>query len=159
MEDEYDFFYEEIASLIERLEKSEPNDSDLWWEIWDKLHHQGDVWISSYVAVPKIFEIYKKREWLDANLPAIFAVIENCRQQEKNPALPNWLEKEYFRTLNETVKYCAKHVSKDWDRELLLYFLMLVCAIKQNQGLYELLDVVSGEGDEKYLLELYYKEP
>ena len=154
MEDEYKFFYEEIALLMERLEKSELNDSDLWWEIWDTLHHQGDVYISSYVAIPKIFEIYKEKNWLDYNLPGLFAVIENCRQQEKNPELPDWLKKGYFQTLNKTVQYCAENISKEWDRELLNSFLLLLCAVKQNQGLFELLDIASD--DEDYLLELYY---
>lgn len=124
---------------------------------WDDLHHQGDVWISSYVAIPKIFEIYKEREWLDANLPALFAVIENCRIQEENPDLPLWLEEEYFQTLYKTVQYCAENFSKEWDRELLHSFLLLLCAVKQNQGLYELIDISSSEYDEQYLLKLYYE--
>ncbi len=153
MDNKYDFFYEEIASLIEELERSKPDDADLWWRIWDELHHQGDVFISSYVAVPKIFEIYKEREWLDANLPALFAVIENCRQQEKNPELPEWLKKEYFLALENTVRYCAERIRKKWDKELLVYYLLLICAIKQDQGLYDLLNIASE--DEQYLLKLY----
>ena len=61
MRTEQDVFDEEIAPLLKQLKMSETPDSDLWWEIWDTLHHQGDVYISSYIAVPKIFEIYTEK--------------------------------------------------------------------------------------------------
>lgn len=158
MENEHDFYSQEVASLLERLEKAETaDDRALWWEIWDTVHHQGDVYISSYVAVPKVFEIYSRKNWFDANLPALFAVIENCRQKEGNPKLPSWLKEEYFQTLEKTVKYCAKNISVEWNRELLHSFLLLLCAVKQNQRLFELLDVVSSEEDEEFLLKLYYE--
>jgi hypothetical protein len=158
MESNHSFLHEEIASLLKQLEKSELPDSDLWSEIWDTVHHQGDVSISSYIAVPEIFKVYKEKKWFDASLPAFLAVIENCRQKEKNPKLPDWLKDKYFQTLEETVKYCAENISKQWDREILLYFLLLVCAVKQNQGIYELLNIASASKyDENFLLEFYYK--
>lgn len=156
MESKFDIFDNQIHPLLERLELSEVPDSEIWCEIWDIVHHQGDVWVSSYIFVSKIFNIYKEKNWLDYNLPGVLAVIENCRQQEKNPQLPDWLKENYFNALNSTLQYCAENISIDWDRNLLISFLQLTCAIKQNQGLYELLEIASGsEDNEKYLLELY----
>lgn len=158
MESQYDIFEKEIAPLLEKLNSKEFPDVEIWYEIWDTIHHQGDVLVSSYIAVPKIFEIYEKKRWLDYNLPGLFAVIENCRQQEKNPKLPNWLEKEYFQSLEKTVQYCAENISREWDRDMLISFLQLTCVIKQNQGIYQLLDVASSSKyDEEFLLELYNK--
>ncbi len=158
MESKYDIFEKEIAPLLEKLKAKEIPDADIWWEIWDIVHHQGDVWISSYIAVPQIFKIYKEKNWLDYNLPGVLSVIENCRQKESNPRLPDWLEKEYFQTLHKTVQYCAEKISSDWDRDLLISFLMLICAVKQKQGLFELVEIAScSEYDEKFLLDLYNK--
>lgn len=89
MESQYDIFEKEIAPLLEKLKSKECPDGEIWYEIWDTIHHQGDVWVSSYIAVPIIFEIYKEKNWLDYNLPGVLAVIENCRQQEANPQLPD----------------------------------------------------------------------
>ncbi|HMS40310.1 MAG TPA: hypothetical protein PKE69_08795 [Pyrinomonadaceae bacterium] len=157
MESKYDIFEKEIASLLEQLKAEETPNADIWWEIWDTVHHQGDVWVSSYIAVPKILEIYEEKKWLDYNLPAVISVIENCRQKENNPQLPDWLKEEYFQALHKTVQYCAEKISSDWNRDFLISFLQLVCAIKQNQGLYEILNIALTEDEEKDLLDLYHK--
>lgn len=156
MESKHDILDNDINPLLEKLESLEVPDSEVWSEIWDTVHHQGDIWVSSYIFVPKIFKIYKEKNWLDYNLPGVLAVIENCRQQDESPQLPDWLKEDYFKTLHFTVQYCAENISIDWDRDLLISFLQLTCAIKKNKGLYEILEISSGsEYDEKYLLELY----
>jgi hypothetical protein len=148
-------FKEDILPLLEKLGESLETDSKVWWNIWDLLHHQGDVFGISYFSVPEIFKLYKEKNWLDANLPALLATIENCRQDEKNPKVPEWLEKEYFETLEKAIIYCANKNSENWDRELLANFLMLTCAVKKSQGLYYLIDLATDEENEKFIIELY----
>lgn len=156
MNEKYDLFENEIASLLEQLKSTETPDPDIWWEIWDTVHHQGDVWVSSYIAVPKIFEIYKQKGWLDYNLPGLLATIEICRQNDDNPELPDWLEKDYFQTLYQAVIYSAEKIAENWDRSLLTAFLQLAAAVKQNKEICELLEIASGsEYDTNYLLKLY----
>lgn len=156
MKNQYDIFENEIAPLLERLKACSKPDDDIWSEIWDAVHHQGDVYVSSYIAIPEIFKIYKEKNWLDADLPACFAVIESCRLNENNPKLPDWLENDYFETIHETVKYCANRIDENWSKELLVHFLMLVTILKRNETLYQILDITAGSDyDEKYLLELY----
>jgi hypothetical protein len=155
MEEDLRYFNAEILPLLEKLGDSAESDFKVWWNIWDILHHQGDVYDSSYFSVPKIFKFYEERNWLDYNLPALFATIENCRQDEKNPKLQEWLEKEYFQTLEDSIIYCSKKISGNWDRDLLVNFLMLICAVKKSQGLYHLIDIASSEEDEEFLIDLY----
>jgi hypothetical protein len=34
--------------------------SDAWSELWDELHHQGDVDVASYAAVPHLVRIHSE---------------------------------------------------------------------------------------------------
>ena len=43
---------EYLARLYENID-----DKEAWKQLWDELHHQGDVWQVSYAAVPHLLEI------------------------------------------------------------------------------------------------------
>jgi hypothetical protein len=60
----------------------------VWHELWDELHHQGDVGEASYAAVPIIVESYQKRGVIDWNAYAIVAIIELARNERDNPDVP-----------------------------------------------------------------------
>ena len=68
---------------------------DVWEELWNELHHQGDVGEASYAAVPALVEICVGRGLLDWNLFSIVSAIECCRSEGSNPALPSWLQVDY----------------------------------------------------------------
>src|SRR5437870_3276476 len=72
-----------------------------WQELWNELHHQGDVGESSYAAVPHLVRIGGRVCPDDWNLYSIIAVIEECRAETDNPPLPDWIADSYFRALNE----------------------------------------------------------
>lgn len=63
-----------------------------WEELWQELHHQGDIGEVSYAAVPKIVDAHAARGVPDWNTYALAATIEEAR---KNPALPSWLVSDY----------------------------------------------------------------
>ncbi len=158
MDNYFDKLPKDIQDLLTALENSETPKQRIWTRLWDELHHQGDVYVQSYFCVPLIFNIYKEKAWLDANLPAFLSEIENCRNNPANPLLPKYLEKDYFEALNTAVKFIADKIELDWDRALLIYSLKLISAIKKNDAIFEILDIVSAsEVDEKYLLNLYYE--
>src|ERR1700722_1269685 len=60
-------------------------------ELWQELHHQGDVGVASYEAIPQIVRICEVRREFDWNLYALAATIEIERHRKDNPALPDWL--------------------------------------------------------------------
>jgi hypothetical protein len=66
----------------------------VWDELWENLHHQGDVGEASYAAVPQLVS-FSTRLTTDWNLYALAATIEVERHRTTNPPLPDWLTASY----------------------------------------------------------------
>ena len=66
-----------------------------WDELWDNLHHQGDVGEASYAAVSALVDLYCSDNQPDWNLFALTATIEVERHRKGNPPLPDWLRDDY----------------------------------------------------------------
>ncbi|MFN8607511.1 MAG: hypothetical protein U0931_08265 [Vulcanimicrobiota bacterium] len=75
----------DAAAPLRRMEAGE----DVWEELWNELHHQGDVDTASYTAVPHLVRLAKKNR--DFNLYALVGVIEVERHRKTNPPIPDWL--------------------------------------------------------------------
>ena len=94
------------------------NDTKAAWHVlWEELHHQGDVGEASYAAVPHLVRIYRQRGVVDWNTYALVAVIELARDSGKNPEVPEWLKKDYFRALRDLAETGAAEVLKAKDSE------------------------------------------
>ena len=76
---------------LRRLE-AETAVAEAWSELWNELHHQGDVGEASYAAVPAIARLAAGNDW---NPYALAAVIEEARSNKRNPPLPAWLADDY----------------------------------------------------------------
>jgi hypothetical protein len=77
------------------------NDLDNCWdEIWDKLHHQGDVDTASYAALPHLIRMSgaQKRDW---NIYSYATTISLEAGREQNPAIPNFMEPGFGETMGE----------------------------------------------------------
>ena len=66
-----------------------------WAELWQELHHQGDVGEASYAALPELVRVQEARSSRDWNIYALAATIEEARYNNRNPPLPDWLIGEY----------------------------------------------------------------
>jgi hypothetical protein len=97
--------------------KLKTNAKDTWHELWEGLHHQGDVGAASYAAVPHLVRIYRKRRIIDWNTYGIAAVIELARDDGKNPSLPMWLEDDYFQAIRDLAEVGAVEVLKTKNPE------------------------------------------
>ena len=74
---------------------------DTWPELWNELHHQGDVGESSYAAVPHLVRIAaqaKRRTW---EFYALVSTIDIERRRKANPPLPDWLSEDYATAMRE----------------------------------------------------------
>jgi hypothetical protein len=100
--------------LLARLE-TEKDTSSVWDELWQELHHQGDVGDASYAAVPHLVRIYRKRGVVDWNTYAIVAIFELARKEGKNPDVPKWLKEDYFRAIRELAEIGAEEVFRTDD--------------------------------------------
>lgn len=69
--------------------------TDVWDELWNELHHQGDVDLASYAAVPHLVRVAGESTRRDWNLYGLVATIEIERHRKTNPALPDWLRTDY----------------------------------------------------------------
>jgi hypothetical protein len=103
-------------SLLEKLEAGNGL-AAAWHDCWDQLHHQGDVGTASYAAVPHIVRIYRKNGLLDWNAYAIVAVVELARLKGANPGVPEWIEDEYFRAIQELAEIGATEILRAQTQE------------------------------------------
>jgi hypothetical protein len=80
------------SAALSKLEQGQ----DVWPELWNELHHQGDVGEASYAAVPHLVRIAAaapRRSW---NFYALVSAIEVERHRKSNPPVPAWLTDDYF---------------------------------------------------------------
>ena len=90
---------------------------DVWDELWDELHHQGDVDLASYAAVPHLVRIGGESTQRDWNLYALVAIIEVERHRKGNPALPDWLQGGYEDALVRLSTLASADVASNPDSE------------------------------------------
>jgi len=81
-----------------------------WEELWEEVHHQGDVGDASYAAVPELVRIHRTGGAADWNLYGIVAIIELARTESQNPEVPEWLREDYFRSIQELAQMGTKDI-------------------------------------------------
>jgi hypothetical protein len=81
----------DASIALAQMEKGE----SVWEELWNELHHQGDIGVASYAAIPQLVRIAEAQQKLDWNLFALASTIEIERHRKNNPPLPNWLARSY----------------------------------------------------------------
>jgi hypothetical protein len=106
----YHLPYDPRPALL-RLEAEESVVST-WQELWDELHHQGDIDDASYAAVPHLVRIYSAKSDIDWNFYALISTIEIERHRRKNSSLPDWLAESYFQAWNELLKLALRDFPK-----------------------------------------------
>jgi hypothetical protein len=72
------------------------DDETIWDELWNELHHQGDVGDASYAAVVEIARISKSHSPAHWGAYGLAATIEEARLVDgRNPPIPDWIEPHY----------------------------------------------------------------
>jgi hypothetical protein len=115
---------------LQELENGTNDLDEVWQEFWEELHHQGDVDIASYAAVPHLVRICVALEILDWNVFALVACIEECRRFNENPSTPKWLEEDYLSAIKSLAAFGASNFSKDWSQDLTRAFLSIAAFAK-----------------------------
>jgi hypothetical protein len=95
--------------LLAQLQ-SEQTRETAWHELWQELHHQGDVGEASYASVPHLVRIHRSDGTVDWNTYAMVAIIELARGKGNNPELPTWLEEDYHRAIRELAEIGAAEI-------------------------------------------------
>ena len=102
---------------------------ELWDELWQELHHQGDLGTASYAAVPHLLEFARRSPRLDWNVFGLIAVIE--LERPSNPSVPAFLAAGYFRAIKELPAVVGSHPQQEWDEILTRH---IVCCIALARG-------------------------
>ena len=102
----YKIPYNASQPLKKLRDTNNPKETEtLFKELWDNLHHQGDVGLASYLSVPQLVSICIDKNSLDWNFIGLCVLIENCRLNEKNPPIPEEYQEQYFESLTAFERY------------------------------------------------------
>jgi hypothetical protein len=104
--------------------------SAVWHELWNNLHHQGDVDLASYAALPHLVHIYKEHPSRDYNPYTMVAVIELARNRGKNPDVPSWLADGYLESIHELATVGMNELAQSSDPELVPAILSILALAK-----------------------------
>ncbi|WP_426753543.1 hypothetical protein [Myxococcus sp. Y35] len=118
----------DASDVLRQLEAGE----DVWDELWDELHHQGDVGEASYAAVPHLVRIASAATQVDRNLYSLLATIEIERHRPQNPPLPTWCQESYAKAWEEVLELALKDV-RTAEEESGIQTLLGVIAVARGQ--------------------------
>lgn len=122
-------------------------------ELWDDLHHQGDIGIASYYVVPKLIEICIDKQSLDWNYIGLCVLIEHCRYSKTNPVLPKEIEDYYFGPLHKLEDYLLVNFKRIIEKTALQLTLAFFSTMKRQREL----GIVIAKLDESIIAELIEK--
>lgn len=102
---------------LEQASTSEEVDS-IFSELWQELHHQGDVGVASYMAVPHLIKIAKEKKIINYNVFGLIATIEIERHKD-NPKLPEEFKSSYLHSLTiELPELVMLALNYNWNLDL-----------------------------------------
>lgn len=105
---------------------------NVWDELWTELHHQGDVGIASYAAVPQLVTIVAGLAFRDWNFYGLIATIETERHRKGNPPLPDWLTQSYQDAWTKVLEIAASDLARKCD-EFTLQAILAVLALAKGE--------------------------
>lgn len=109
--------------------------SVIFTELWDNLHHQGDVGTASYLTIPQLVSICINKKSLDWNFIGLCVLIENCRLEGHNPELPIEYQDLYFEALSQLERYLLLNFKSITDQTALRLALALFATVNGQPNL------------------------
>ncbi|HWY09791.1 MAG TPA: hypothetical protein VN026_00625 [Bacteroidia bacterium] len=103
--------------------------ADIFADLWDNLHHQGDVGLSSYLALPHLATICIDKKSFDWNFIGLCVVIEHFRKSNHNPRLPDEYKNDYFDALKRLEQYLLTNFKNIKDPTTLRLTLALLATV------------------------------
>lgn len=109
----------DASMALKKLELS--NDTQainlIYQELWNELHHQGDVGPASYYSVPHLVRIAQQKQIADSNILGLVSVIEIQRHKD-NPPIPNALKPNYNKAIEDLADLVKLAMSQYWNLDL-----------------------------------------
>ena len=109
----------DASIALKKLEQADTiQAADLIYQgLWNELHHQGDVGLASYYAVPHLVRIAREKQLVDYNVLGLVSIIEIQRHKE-NPKLPKALTPDYDIAIKELGELAKLAMNQNWTLSL-----------------------------------------
>ncbi len=108
----------DASRAIKQLFTNGP-DKELWAELWNELHHQGDIDQASYASVPWLIEYLRSTTKLDWNPLALIATIELARDKCNNPPINPELISGYYAAMELLPELLVTHPDREWNDQVM----------------------------------------
>ena len=141
----YKASYDASIPLRQLEETNDPETiNKIFEELWDELHHQGEVGLASYLALPQLVRIGKLKGLFNWNLLGLCCVIEQQRHLGENPILPIEFQDYYNQGLKELRQFVLDNLDRELDDTTYTYALSILATcngqIKLGKAIMELED-------------------
>jgi len=104
----------DASIALKKLERGEAP-TPIWEELWEELHHQGDVGLASYASVPHLVRIATTRGLRDWNVFGLLLTIDFARHEPQNPPVPEWLALSYDRAWQQLLEFALFALRSEVD--------------------------------------------
>ena len=108
------------------LLRSDGANTAAWQELWNELHHQGDVGEASYLALVALVVIRKTLVLPSDQLFGLASTIEVERHRNSNPPMPDWLVQDYREAWRALLEFALQDLRASDDPETLQFALAVV---------------------------------
>jgi hypothetical protein len=129
--------YDASIPLLKLEKESDLNtQSEILDELFNELHHQGDIGIASYLSLPHLIRIGIDRRITNYKIIGLIATIEIARHGA-NPPIPKEHENSYFDMLKKVTNLVL--INFNWDRT---YACCALSAIAASKGQIDIAKVI-----------------
>lgn len=135
-----------LKGVISQKERQE-----VFNELWENLHHQGNVGLASYMALPHLIAICIENKSLDWNFIGLCVAIENCRVSGENPELPIQYDDVYFGSLTKFEKYLLVNLKNINDRTAFRLALALLATVNGQPRLGKAIEMLDEDAMDDFL--------
>ena len=115
---------------LDRL-RTDGRDTTAWQELWNELHHQGDVGEASYLAVVELVKLREVSVLPGVQLYGLASTIEVERHRRSNPPVPDWLVQDYREAWRALLEFALQDL-RTGDDPATLHVAVAVVALSRG---------------------------
>lgn len=151
----YRMVYDASKALKQMKDSSDPIEIKIIYdEFYQDLHHQGDVGLASYYAVPHLISLATDKQMLKADFMALVITIETARQKN-NPPIPSDLQSDYEQALVQLGELGKSLIIQEWDLSIAATALAAIAISKAQIDLAKAITILEDDGTLEEFLENY----
>lgn len=107
-------------------------------ELWQELHHQGDIGLASCMAVPHLIRIGIQKRITGWRLLGLVATIE-LQRHKYALAIPSDYQQAYFASIQDIPQLISINLATHWDRT---FACCALAALAASKGQYDMAEII-----------------